>query len=172
MVKIEKRVVQLESSQHSTSSSSDQSRRDEVRIGDFNMKSKDGASLMVKKILKEISGNSYIIEDRVGNVPTVIPVKFESCEAAQKFIKDFKFKKDFDGHFDGFWCNFSQTKEERIVFNRDIAPLFKIKRAILEEIDELGAARIIVDKSKEKNVVEDLSLQLVALHDIEIGNSI
>ena len=56
-----------------------------------------------------------------------------------------------------------RKKKEIYIYNRDVAPLFKIKRAILEETDELDATRVVVDKSKKKVFfVEEFSLQLVA----------
>ena len=159
MQEIDQRVAQLE--EKKVQISSDQSRQDEIVIGGFQLKSKDGAITMVKEILKDIAGNPTIV-DRVANVPSVIPIKFDSVEAANKFVQEHKFKKDFAGYFEGFWCNISQSKEDRIAYNRDVAPLFKMKRAILETIDGIEASQVVVDKAKKKVfIVEGFSLQLV-----------
>lgn len=82
-----------------------------------------------------------IIEDRIGGAPDVIPVNYFSIEYARKFVDANKTKELFDD----FWCNFSQTPEERAYFKAHLQPLFKIKRAILETI-LINASQIVVKK--------------------------
>ena len=52
------------------------SRNEEIEIGGFGLKSKDGAIRIVEKVIAGNNGNSTIMEDRVSMVPKVIPVKF------------------------------------------------------------------------------------------------
>ena len=104
------------------------SRNDEAVIGGFRGKSKAGAILICQKIIAHVAGNPKILVDRVGNAPDVIVIQFSSMGATRQFVTDQKNAK----HFDGFWCNISQTPEERDHFKKSVQPLFKIKRAILE----------------------------------------
>ena len=80
-------------------------------IGGFRGKSKAGAMIMCQKILAHVAGHPEILENRVGNAPDVIVIRFDSMETARQFVVDQKGAK----HFDGFWCNISQTQEERDV---------------------------------------------------------
>ena len=103
------------------------SRNDKAIIVGFGGKSKAGAILICKKIIEHVASNPLILENRIGNAPDVIVIKFDSVEAARQFVADYKDKK----HFVSFWCNISQTPEEREHFKKNVQPLFKIKRAIL-----------------------------------------
>ena len=47
--------------------------------------------------------------------------------------------------FEGFWCNFHMSSEERADYKRNEQPLFKIKRAIIESTN-MDASDIIVKK--------------------------
>ena len=88
---------------------------------------------MVRQIIAGCAGNSQIIEDRVAKVPQVDPIKFESYASTTAFVSSHgKDDKSFHGYFNGFWCNFSQTPEERDHYNEHYRHLFKIKRAVLE----------------------------------------
>ena len=79
------------------------SRNDEVVIGGLRGKSKAGAIIMCQKIIADVAGHRKILEDRVGNAPDVVVIKFDSMETARQFILDHKSVK----HSDGLWCNAS-----------------------------------------------------------------
>ena len=88
----------------------------------------------------------------------MVPIKFSSAEEARQFVAEHKGKK----HFEGFWCNMSQTLEERENFKKNVQPLFKIKRAILE-LTNIEASKVVVQKSQKKvYVTQGDNLQLVA----------
>ena len=146
------------------------SRTDEIVIGGFQGKSKAGVIIMCKKLLSSIPGGPTILEDRIGNAPDVVPVKFDTIEAARNFVESQKGVK----HFEGLWCNMSQTPEERDNFKKNVQPLFKIKRAILE-MTNIEAAKVVVQKSQKKVYVtngENLQIiaEMVSKHEI-IWNS-
>lgn len=91
------------------------------------------------------NGSPYIVEDRVGGCPEVVPIKFDSPQCARDFVEKHKNSK----YFEGFWCNMSQTEEEREEFRRNTQPLYKIKRAVLETTG-IDASRVVVKKSHKK----------------------
>ena len=98
------------------------------------------------------------MEDCIGNVPDVVPIQFSTPEMARKFVENHENMK----HFDGFWCNMSQTPEERDYFKKNVQPLFKIKRAILE-ITNIDATTVVVSKASKKVFVTDgENLKLIA----------
>ena len=134
------------------------SRTDEVVIGGFRGKSKIGAITVCKRLLAGIEGSPKILEDHIGNAPDVVPIKFDTVESARKYIENNKNAK----HFEGFWCNMSQTPEEREHFKKNVQPLFKIKRAILE-VTNIDAAKVVVSKAAKKVfVTEGENLKLIA----------
>ena len=134
------------------------SRTDEIVIVGFRGNSKAGALIMCKKIIARVLGSPTILEDRMGNAPDAVPVQFSIVEAARQFVENQKAAK----HFGGFWCNMSQTPEERDHFKKNVQPLFKIKRAILE-VTEIEAANVVVQKSQKKvYVTMGENLQLIA----------
>ena len=135
----------VEASQSTGSMTAGNSRNDEAVIGGFRGKSKAGAILICQKIIAHVAGNPKILEDRVGNALDVIVIELSRMEAARQFVTDQKNAK----HFDGFWCNISQTPEERDHFKKNVQPLFKIKRAILE-ITSMPAGQVVVKKSEKK----------------------
>ena len=109
------------------------SRTDEVMIGSFSMKPKQRAFAMVEKIIRGQPGSPSIIKEKVSNVPTVVPVRFSSAEYAQQFIESHgRSDTSFEGYFEDFWCNYSQTEAQRAEFRQKLQPLFKVKRALME----------------------------------------
>ena len=134
------------------------SRTDEIVIGGFRGKSKAGALIICKKIIAAVPGSPTILEDRIGNAPDVVPIKFASMEAARKFVESQKGVKPFEG----YWCNMSQTPEERDNFKKNVQPLFKIKRAILE-VTSIEASKVVVHKAQKKvYVTNGDNLQIIA----------
>ena len=134
------------------------SRTDEIVIGGFRGKSKAGAIILCKRILVGAEGSPSILEDVIGNAPDVVPIKFDSSESARKFVENNKLTKPFEG----FWCNMNQTPEERDYFKKNVQPLFKIKRAILE-VTSIEAAKVVVSKAAKKVfVTEGENLKLIA----------
>ena len=96
------------------------------------------------------------MEDRIGSAPDVVPIKFSSAESARKFVENNKNVK----HFEGFWCNMSQTPAERDHFKKNVQPLFEIKRAILE-VTSIEASTVVVSKAQKKVFIasgDDLKL--------------
>ena len=113
---------------------------------------------MVKRLIAEAPGSPTIVEDRIGNAPDVVPIKFSTVEAARQFVDNNKAIK----HFEDFWCNMSQTPDERENFKKNVQPLFKIKRAILE-VTAIDAATVVVSKAQKKVfVLSGENLKLIA----------
>ena len=98
------------------------------------------------------------MEDHIGKAPDIVTIKFDIVESARKYIEDNKNAK----HFEGLWCNMSQSPEEREHFEKNVQPLFKIKRAILE-VTSIDAAKVVVSKAATKVfVTEGENLKLIA----------
>ena len=75
--------------------------------------------------------------------------------SAQSFVTTHgRDHNQFQGYFDGFWCNFSQTKDDREEYNRVYRHLFKIKRAVLETT-ALNADQVVVHKNDKKVFAAD-----------------
>ena len=90
---------------------------------------------MVSKIIDGKDGNPKIIMDKVSFAPKVVPIKFDSTEFAQHFVRHHGAKNaQFPHRYDGFWCNISQSLEERQILNRNIRALYKKNRSICEVI--------------------------------------
>ena len=51
-------------------------------MGGFGQKSKDGAISLVKLIIEGKPGESWVMRDKVGQVPKVVPIKFASRDHA------------------------------------------------------------------------------------------
>ena len=138
-------------------------RNTEIVIDDFEHKSKAGAIVMVQKILEGIDGNPQIVSDRTSNVPKVVPVTFVDHGSAKRFLDAHgKSCGDFHGQFKSFWCNWSQTEDERREYGEKYRHLFKIKRAIIE-ITVVEADNIVVNKNESKvYVISGHDLHLVA----------
>lgn len=146
---LQSQVVSLQTSTP-TGSISSQSKMDTIVLGGFSAKSKDGALYMFSRLIKSESGHPKIIAERVGNVPSVVPVQFDSSSFAFSLIE--KHKSTL--HWEGFWCNMSQTKEERAYFRDQLASLYKIKAAGLQ-ICSVDASSAIVDKSRKVVSMKD-----------------
>ena len=70
---------------------------------------------MCNRIIGGIVGSPTVLEDRMGNAPDVVPIKFGSVEAARQFVENNKGVK----HFEGVWCNMSQAPDERDRFKKN-----------------------------------------------------
>ena len=90
-----------------------EARSEEVVIGGFEQKSKEGAINLVEKIIHGKAGDPYEVKEKTGQVPQVVPVKFASRDYAEQFVREHAGNKAFSYRFDGFWCNISQTPEDR-----------------------------------------------------------
>ena len=72
-----------------------ESSTDDIVIGGFRGKTKAGAIIMVKRLIAEAPGSPTIVEDRIGNAPDVVPIKFSTVEAARQFVDNNKAIKHF-----------------------------------------------------------------------------
>ena len=125
------------------------------------MKSKEGAIEMIEKIIMDKDGDPQILKDKVSYAPKVVPVKFQSNEYAEAFVRQYGGKKDFPYRFQNFWCNISQSPEERANFLCNLAPLFKVKRAICE-LKNIDGSKVVISKTDKKVFfVEGTELRLV-----------
>ena len=107
------------------------------------------------------AGDPYVIKERTSQAPQVVPIKFSSRDHAEEFIRDHAGKKEFPNRFEGFWCSMNRTPEEREYYRKNLAPLFKAKRAICE-INDVDGARIVLHKNDKKVFyVEGSELRLV-----------
>ena len=71
-------------------------------------------------------------------------------------------KKTFPHRFQNFWCNISQSPEERANFLRNLAPLFEVKRVIYE-LKNIDGSKILISKTDKKVFfVEGTELRLVS----------
>ena len=122
---------------------------DEIVIGGFGQKSKEGAITMVQKIIDDKAGGPHVINERTSQTPQVVPVKCSSRDHAEVFIRDHAGKKEFPNRFEGFWCSMSRTPEEREYYRKNLALLFKAKRVICE-INDVDGTLIVVDKNDKK----------------------
>ena len=133
-------------------------RRDEIVIGGFHNKSKQYAITACQGILRNVPGNPRVLNEKVGNVPRVVPVKFDTASSAMEWVE----RNKAATHFPGFWCNISQTEEERKAFKTNLQPLFKVKRAIIETVDGISPRDIVIDKVlKQVRVVDGDNLKFV-----------
>ena len=87
-------------------------RKDEVVIGGFGTKSKEGAINMVESIIGGKDGDPQVLKDKVSLIPKVVPIKFATRDHAEAFVRQHAGKNDFLHRFDGFWCNINQSAEE------------------------------------------------------------
>ena len=122
---------------------------DEVVVGGFGQKSKDGAISLVQLIIEGKPGEPWVIRDKVGQVPKVVPIKFASRDHAELFIREHSGQKTFPHKYESFWRNIRQTPEEQEKIKRYVAPLFKAKRAICECLTVDGA-RVVINKNDRK----------------------
>ena len=76
-------------------------RKDEVVIGGFGMKSKEGAINMVESIIVGKDGDPQVLKDKVSLAPKVVPIKFATRDHAEAFVRQYVGKKDFPHRFDG-----------------------------------------------------------------------
>ena len=130
----------------------------EIVIGVFQGKSKQGAIAICEGIIRNQNGFPSIASDKVSNASEVVPIKFESIDAAKSFLLSHKDEKPFDE----FWCNFSQTKEERERFRNTLQPLFKIKRALLETTT-IRPEQVAINKGQKKIfMVDSHNLKFIA----------
>ena len=126
------------------------------------MMSREGAISICLQILFNTHGNPKIIDEKVGQVPSVVPIRFDSSASAMKFIREHQSRTDFDGYFDGFWTNVSRREKERKDSNKNLRPLFKIKRAVLE-VTKMSPEAVVVSKNlKEVYHVQDHKLRKIA----------
>ena len=102
-------------------------RTDEIVIGGFRGKLKIGDITVCKRFLAGIEGSPKVLEDHIGNAPDVVPIKFDTVESARQYIENNKNAK----HFEGFWCNTSQTPEEREHFKKKCPTTFQDKKSDL-----------------------------------------
>ena len=95
-------------------------------------------------------------------LPKVIPLKFDSRIQAEAFVRRHAGKHFVFPHkCDDFWCNMNQSPQEREDFKRNLALLFKVKRAICEVMDA-DPKRLVIDKIKSKVFnVNGSDLQLI-----------
>ena len=77
-------------------------RTDEVIIGGFKKKSRQGAIHLCREILHGIEGSPTIIEDRIANIPVVVPIKFDYLGTASKFIRSHSNHNQCRGYCGGF----------------------------------------------------------------------
>ena len=126
-----------------------EARSEEVVIGGFGQKSKEGAISLVEKIIHGKAGDPYVVKEKTSQVPQVVPVKFASRDYAEQFVREHADNKAFSHRFDGFWCNISQTPEDREKFRRELGPLFKAKRAISETM-AIEGNRVVINKIQKK----------------------
>ena len=136
-------------------------RTNEIVIGGFGLKSKQGAINLVEKIIDGKPGEPKIIMDRVSFTPTVIPIKFSSNDYAEQFVQQHSGNQQFPNRYDGFWCNISKTPEERAHFKKHLDPLFKAKRALCSTMN-LDGTQVVVNKiTKKVYYVEGFELRLI-----------
>ena len=116
---------------------------------------------MVQKIIDDKAGGPHVIKERTSQTHQVVPIKFSSRDHAEEFIRDHAGKTEFPNRFEDFWCSISRTPEEREYYRKNLASLFKVKRAICE-INDVDGVRIVVHKNDKKVFyVEDSELRLV-----------
>ena len=77
-------------------------RSDEVVIGGFGLKSKEGAIEMIEKIIMDKDGDPQIFKDKVSYVSKVVPIKFQSNEYAEVFVRQHGRKTNFSYRFQNF----------------------------------------------------------------------
>ena len=84
---------------------------DGVIIGGWTQNSKDDAIKLVKKTIEDKVGQPKIMMETVAMIPKVIPVKFDSKDSAELFVRQYAGKHiDFFSYrFEIFWCDINQT---------------------------------------------------------------
>ena len=116
---------------------------------------------MVQKIIDDKAGDPHVIKERTSQAPQGVPIELPSRAHTEVFIRDHAGKKEFPNRFEGFWCSMSRTLEEREYYRKNLAPLFKAKRAICE-INDVDGTRIVEYKNNKKVFyVEGSELRLV-----------
>ena len=94
--------------------------------------------------------------------PKVMPIKFDSAEFAQHFVRQHGAKNaQFPHRCDGFWSNISQSLEERQAFNRNIRPLYKVNRAICKVMGTDDNQIMVSKVDKKVFFVEGTELRLI-----------
>ena len=66
---------------------------------------------MINTYNRDAPGSPTILEERMGQAPTVVVVSFEN----EKFVEDFvvKNKENAKKFYPGFWYNINRSKEDR-----------------------------------------------------------
>ena len=60
----------------------------------------------IEKVIEGKDGNPKILMEKVSLDPQVIPVKFDTNDFAELFVRQHAGRDaDFPNRFDGFWCN-------------------------------------------------------------------
>ena len=92
----------------------------------------------------------------------MVPLNDLSKEYAEAFVRNHAVRNEFPHKFESFWCNVSRTPEERVAFTRELAPLFKVKRAACE-VMQIDGFQIVVSKVDKKVLyVKGFELLLIA----------
>ena len=76
-------------------------------------------------------------------------MKFQSNEYAEIFVRQHEGQNDFPNRFQIIWINICQNPKERANFQRNLAPLFKVKRAICE-LKNIDGSKIVISKINKK----------------------
>ncbi len=66
-----------------------------------------------------------------------------------KFVQQCQCKQDFADHYETFWCNCRQSKDERVVYKRNGQLLFKIKCVGLQ-VTNISSDSVMVSKKKKQ----------------------
>ena len=105
---------------------------------------------MIEKVIDGKDGNPKILMETVRMVPRLIPVKFDTKDFAELFVRQHA-RRDavFPYRFDGLWRNIDQSPKRRLAFKKHAAPLLKLKRSICETMDVEGN-QIIIGKADRK----------------------
>lgn len=152
---LESRIAALERSPEISSASLE----DTVVIGGFSGRySKMGALEQVRSLTLSREGFVEILSDRVGEVPTVVLVRFASGKFASDFVNTMRDQVPFAG----FWCNISRSKADRDRFQKEFGPLYKLREGLVESLN-FDRKALVVDKRNEKIMrVIGMDLQEVA----------
>ena len=102
------------------------------------------------------------MEERVGAVPVVVPVKFSSLDSATAFLANCKQLRSFEG----LWAGPNRSPEDRSKHRG----LFKVKRAIIE-VAKCDPQSIVIDKPRRK-IYRDVNGTPVDVCHVSLSNSI
>ena len=117
---------------------------------------------LVQAALRRVDGFERVIEERVGAVLLVAPVKFASIDAATAFLAKCKQLSSFDG----MWASPNRSPEDRSKHRR----LFMVKCAILG-ISKYDPQSIVIDKPRRK-VYRDVNGSPIEVCHVSLSNSI